>query len=83
MFRAAQLPIVSVDADRAARRIVRAIARGETHLSIGFLASLMREAHALAPGLLARLFGQARRLMPRGGEGPVPGMAVRGETLSI
>jgi short-subunit dehydrogenase len=83
MFAAAQLPIVSVNADRAARRIVRAIARGETHVSIGVMASIARELHALAPGMLARALGQMRRLMPRAGGGPVPQMAVRGTTLSI
>ncbi|HEY2744673.1 MAG TPA: SDR family NAD(P)-dependent oxidoreductase [Polyangia bacterium] len=83
LFAKGQRRFVSVDADRAARRIVRAIARGETHLSIGSLASIFRQAHALAPGLLARLFGQARRLMPRAGAGPVPTMAVRGTTLAI
>ena len=83
MFEAAQLPVISVDADRAARRIVGAIARGEAHVSVGVMSSLVRELHALAPGLLSRLFGELRRLMPAAGGGPVPSMAVRGETLSI
>ena len=60
-----------------------AIARGEAHVSVGVMSSLVRELHALAPGLLSRLFGELRRLMPAAGGGPVPSMAVRGETLSI
>lgn len=83
LFRAGQLPLVSVNADRAARRIVRAIRRGEAHVSIGVMASMLREVHALVPGLLARALGQMRRLMPRPGGGPVPQLAVRGTTLSI
>lgn len=83
MFSTGQWPLVSVDADRAARRVVKAIARGEAHVSIGVLASLARQAHALAPGLMARLFGQMRRLMPGPSEGATPSVAVRGTTLSI
>ncbi len=83
MFGLGQLPIVSVNADRAARRIVRAIRRGETRVTIGLLAKLAREAHALAPGLLARVFAQARRLMPPPTGGVHPTIAVRGTTLDI
>lgn len=83
MFSTGQLPLVSVDADRAARRIVRAIARGEAHVSIGVLASLAREAHALAPGLMARMFGQMRKLMPAPRDDGAPSVAVRGKTLTI
>lgn len=83
MFSAGQWPIISVDADRAARRIVQAIARREAHVSVGVLAKLAREAHALAPGLLARLFGQMRKLMPRPSEGTTPSVAIRGTTLQI
>ncbi|MCU1280001.1 MAG: short-chain dehydrogenase/reductase [bacterium] len=83
MFAAGQLPILSVDADRAARRIVRAIERGEARVTIGLLAKLAREAHALAPGLLSRALGQARRFMPAPSDGTQPSMAVRGATLEI
>jgi NAD(P)-dependent dehydrogenase (short-subunit alcohol dehydrogenase family) len=84
MFAAGQLPVISVDADRAARRIVRAIERGEARVTIGVLAKLAREAHAIAPGLLSRLFGQLRRFMPApSDDGARPTMAVRGATLEI
>jgi NAD(P)-dependent dehydrogenase (short-subunit alcohol dehydrogenase family) len=83
MFSTGQWRGVSVNADRAARRIVRAIARGEVHVSIGVLTSLAREAHALAPGLMARLFGQMRKLMPKPSDGETPSIAVRGTTLTI
>jgi short-subunit dehydrogenase len=83
MFEASQLPVLAVDADRAARRIVRAIARGETYVSIGVFAKLARAAHAVAPGLFARVVGGLRRFMPAPSGGPVPSLAVRGATLSI
>jgi short-subunit dehydrogenase len=83
MFAAGQLPVLSVDADRAARRIVHAIERREARVTIGVLAKLAREAHAVAPGLLSRLFGQLRRFMPSPSAGPRPSMAVRGATLAI
>jgi NAD(P)-dependent dehydrogenase (short-subunit alcohol dehydrogenase family) len=84
MFAAGQLPVISVDADRAARRIVRAIERGEARVTIGVLAKLAREAHAIAPGLLSRLFGKLRRYMPAPSEDSArPTMAVRGATLEI
>jgi short-subunit dehydrogenase len=83
MFAAGQLPVISVDADRAATRIVRAIQRGEARVTIGVFAKLAREAHAVAPGLLSRLLGQLRRFMPAPSEGAQPSMAVRGATLEI
>jgi len=83
MFSTGQWPIVSVDADRAARRIVRAIRRREAHVRIGVLATLAGGAHALAPGLTARLLAQLRRLMPGPSDGSTPSMAVRGTTLQI
>ena len=82
-FSAGQWPLVSVDADRAARRIVRAIARGEAYVPIGLLATLARQARALAPGLTARLLAQLGRLMPPPGDGPVARTPIRGTTLSI
>src|SRR6185312_3244039 len=70
LFSTGQWPLVSVNADRAARRIVRAIARGEVYVPIGVLATLAREARALAPGLTARLLSQMRRLMPGPSDSP-------------
>ena len=83
LFSTGQWPLVSVNADRAARRIVRAIARGEAYVPIGLLATLAREARALAPGLTARLLSQMRRLMPGPSDSPTARMPIRGATLSI
>ena len=83
MFGLGQLPLVSVDGDRAARRIVRAIRHRETRVTIGIPAKLARAAHALAPGLVARLFAQLKRLMPAPSAAPWPTAAVRGTTLEI
>jgi len=83
MFSQGQRPLVSVGADRAARRVVRAIRRREAHVRIGVLATLVQEAHALAPGLTARLLAQLRRFMPAPSDGTSPTLAVRGTTLQI
>jgi NAD(P)-dependent dehydrogenase (short-subunit alcohol dehydrogenase family) len=82
MFSLGQAPLVSVNADRAAQRIVLAIKRGEARVTIGVLAKLAREAHAVAPGLLSLLFAQMRRAMPPPTE-RAPTIAVRGATLDI
>jgi NAD(P)-dependent dehydrogenase (short-subunit alcohol dehydrogenase family) len=81
LFGLALAPVLSLDADRAARRIVNGIARGEARVTVGVLAKLARAAHALAPGLFARTMGQAGRLMPRGVDGHTA--AIRGGTLEI
>jgi short-subunit dehydrogenase len=81
MFSLGQAPLVAVDADRAARRIVRAIRRGEARVTIGVLAKLAREAHAIAPGLMSRIFAQVKRVMPPPADGNT--VAVRGTTLEI
>jgi short-subunit dehydrogenase len=81
MFGMGMAPLVSMDANRAARRIVRAIARGEARVTVGVLAKLARGAHALAPGLFARAMGQMGRLMPSPTDGH--SAAIRGRTLEI
>jgi NAD(P)-dependent dehydrogenase (short-subunit alcohol dehydrogenase family) len=81
LFAQGQRPLISVDGERAARRIVQAIARGESRVTLGVLAKLASATHALAPALTARLLGQMGRLMP--GATADPGLAVRGKTLEI
>jgi hypothetical protein len=54
-----------MDSTRAARRIVRAIARGEPHVVLGLPAKLAMIASGLAPGLLARVLSLVSRLLPR------------------
>jgi len=51
-------------ADRAARRILRACARGEVYVSVGILAKAMRLLHGIAPGLVDRVAALVNRLLP-------------------
>jgi short-subunit dehydrogenase len=67
----ASLPISSVSATRAARRILLACARGERYVTIGLIAKGMRVVHALFPGLTGRAAGLLNALLPSpGGAGP-------------
>ncbi len=60
---------LSMDAGRAARRIVRALRRGEAHVTLSWQATLLRLAHALAPGLVADALGVANRALPSAPDG--------------
>jgi NAD(P)-dependent dehydrogenase (short-subunit alcohol dehydrogenase family) len=65
------LPLLSMNVDRAARRIVSAGERGQARLVLPVLARLPVAAHALWPGLaLAVLRAIGRRLPAPGGVGP-------------
>ncbi|HET9753829.1 MAG TPA: SDR family NAD(P)-dependent oxidoreductase, partial [Myxococcales bacterium] len=67
----ASLPVSSVAAGSAARRILRACARGEAYLTVGLLAKMIRVMHALAPGLVDRAAALVNALLPApGGAGP-------------
>lgn len=57
-------PLVSLDADKAARRIINALVRGEAEAMIGGPALLLRYAQALAPQLTADLMALTNRLLP-------------------
>jgi NAD(P)-dependent dehydrogenase (short-subunit alcohol dehydrogenase family) len=81
LFARGQRRGIAVSANRAARRVVQAIQRGEARVTIGWPATLARAAHALAPGIFARVLGQLGRLMPRGTGAPRPSLALRGTTL--
>jgi hypothetical protein len=61
------MPVVSVAAERAARRIVRACERGEPFLALGVQAKALRIAHALAPGLATRVLGLVNAFLPDAG----------------
>jgi short-subunit dehydrogenase len=61
---AASLPLVTVSAAKAARRIVRAVERGERFLVLGVPAKLLRLVHALFPGPLMGVLGKVNRLLP-------------------
>ncbi|MFL5309656.1 MAG: SDR family NAD(P)-dependent oxidoreductase [Myxococcales bacterium] len=70
----AALPVVSMSAERAARRIVLACARGERFITLGLPFKAVRIAHALAPGLsIAVLSGLARLLPEQDGADPGDG----------
>src|SRR5437016_4267664 len=60
----ASLPGSSIAAERAARRILRACARGEVYVSVGILAKAMRLMHGIAPGLVDRVAALVNRLLP-------------------
>ena len=70
------LPGLSVDADRAARRIVEACRHGDPHVMIGAPARLAALAHALAPDLTLEALRVAHRLLP--GPGGIGEVRARG-----
>lgn len=61
---AASLPLLSIDADRAARRIVDSVLGGKPWLSLTPLAWCAIRAHGLAPGSTIRLNGVISRCLP-------------------
>lgn len=60
----ASLPLVTVSAERAARRVVRAIEHGERFVIIGLPARLLRLAHSLMPGAIVGTLGFVNRFLP-------------------
>ena len=60
----ASLPLVSMSARRAARKIVNAAARGAAEIVLTPQAKLAVAAHGLAPGVVSDIAGVANRLMP-------------------
>lgn len=58
------VPVLSLDAAEAARRIVNALVRGEAEAMIGGPAALLRWANALAPELVADLLAVGNRFLP-------------------
>jgi NAD(P)-dependent dehydrogenase (short-subunit alcohol dehydrogenase family) len=70
-------PLSSMSAERAARRIVEAIKRGEAEVTLTWQAKLLRLAHDLLPGSTTDLLGLVNRALPEnaaGGEAEVRGM---------
>ena len=61
------LPAVSMDVERAARRIVRACRDGDAEVVLSLPAKAAALAHALAPGLVADVLGLVNRLLPEPG----------------
>lgn len=58
------LPLISIDARRAARQILDACRRGDPHLTISLPAQLLSLANALAPDLMAEALKLMNRLLP-------------------
>lgn len=67
---AGSLPGLTLSAERAARRIVRAAERGERYLTLGVLGKAFRLIHALAPGLSGFVLRNAAGLLPAAPPGP-------------
>ncbi|MEN6451529.1 MAG: SDR family oxidoreductase [Thermoguttaceae bacterium] len=70
------LPLVSIDARRAARRIVAACRRGDAEVMVSGAARAASAVHGLFPGATSRALALADRLLP--GPGGVGGQAVAG-----
>ncbi|APR85570.1 3-oxoacyl-[acyl-carrier protein] reductase [Minicystis rosea] len=64
-FRAgASLPLLTVGARRAARRIVRAARDGETIVHLGAPSAILARVHGLAPALAVRALSLVNRFLP-------------------
>lgn len=61
----ATMPLISMDARRAARKIVNAIRAGDAELILTPQAKLASLAHGIAPGLTADVLGMVNRLLPK------------------
>lgn len=74
---AASLPVVSMDAERAARRLVRAALHRRPEVILTPLAKIGARVHALAPSTTLRALTVVNRLLPdpTGSTGPRPGHA--------
>jgi short-subunit dehydrogenase len=66
----ASLPLISMNAERAARQIVRAIKRGDAETILTLPASLAARFHGLFPGLTSDLLSLANRILPGGSPDP-------------
>jgi NAD(P)-dependent dehydrogenase (short-subunit alcohol dehydrogenase family) len=74
----ASLPVISMDAERAARQVVEATRRGDAEIVLSLPARLDMWAHGLFPGLTIRSLGLWNRwLLPKkAGRGSVQGREV-------
>jgi NAD(P)-dependent dehydrogenase (short-subunit alcohol dehydrogenase family) len=77
------LPVASVSATRAARRIVQATRRGEAEVTLTLLARLARLTHDLFPSLTSELLTLTSGLLPESpGDAGKSLQAVRGSELA-
>jgi len=63
------LPLLSMDARKAAQRIVKACRRGEAELTLTLRARLIGRLHDFSPSLTMSLFALINRVMPSGDGG--------------
>ncbi len=78
------LPLISMDAERAAQQIVAAMKRGEAERILSLPAQVLARFHGLFPGMTTQILGVVASLLPAPAQvetEPLPGLAVR-ETLS-
>jgi NAD(P)-dependent dehydrogenase (short-subunit alcohol dehydrogenase family) len=61
----ASLPVISMDADRAARQIIGAAKRRETDRVISFPAMMAARVHGVAPGATADIISFVNRFLPK------------------
>lgn len=76
---AGSLPLISMDAEAAARQIVDATRRGQSERILGLPASLQVRLQGLFPGLLPGVLGWVNWLLPRSDQDQ--GGAVRGKDV--
>ena len=60
----ASLPVLSMNADRAARRLVSGVLAGRPLVLLGWLPAVAQRVRGLAPGLTVRSLGLVNRLLP-------------------
>jgi NAD(P)-dependent dehydrogenase (short-subunit alcohol dehydrogenase family) len=75
---AASLPLLSIDAERAAGRIVRGILAGRAVVTVTPLAMVAPRVDALFPGLTSAILGLTVRLLPKAPGTPESTEPVRG-----
>ncbi len=61
---AASLPFISMDAERAARQIVRATRQGAAEVTLGLPANLLARFQGAFPGTVSDILGLANRVLP-------------------
>jgi NAD(P)-dependent dehydrogenase (short-subunit alcohol dehydrogenase family) len=69
------IPGISIDAERAARRIVAAARRGRAELVLTLPAMVATRVHGVLPGTTTRVLGLVNRVLPRGGAAGQPAEA--------
>lgn len=58
------LPVISMNAERAARKIIKAMREGEMTLTLTLPAKLAEAVHGIAPGLNITIFDVINRMLP-------------------